>query len=63
MFNKLKKHCWDKELLEVLAPNGKYSYRDVPHEPRVKKTLIASQNKEQKSKVVANDVKREVKDE
>lgn len=40
LFNKLKKHCWDKELFDVLAPHGKYSYRDTPRLPRQpKKTL------------------------
>ena len=55
LFNKLKKHCWDKELFDVLAPQGKYSYRDHPREPRKKL--------EPKSNSRDDQIKKEVKSE
>ena len=49
LFNKLKKHCWDKELFDVLAPNGKYSYRDVPREKKCKTLRVGNLKKEVKT--------------
>ena len=55
LFNKLKKHCWDKELFDVLAPQGKYSYRDTPR--LKKKTLRIG------GQINAGHIKNEIKSE
>ena len=62
LFNKLKKHCWDKELFDVLAPRGKYSYRDTPRLLK-KKTLRIGGTCHRRSLANDDQIKTEIKSE
>ena len=64
MFNKLKRHCWDQELLNVLAPQGRYTYSDIGRHYRKGRSLrLGGKNLIKKEEQCDDLIKKEVKSE